>query len=53
VHKSRLSGLIVEKSPVKDILMVEKSPVKQEVNDELEESKSAVKNNDFRNALGI
>ncbi len=53
MHKSRLSGLIVEKSPVKDILMVEKSPVKQEVNDELEESKSAVKNNDFRSALGI
>jgi hypothetical protein len=53
VHKSRLSGLIVEKSPVKDSLMVEKSPIKQEVNDDLEESKSAVKNNDFRSALGI
>ncbi len=53
MHKSRLSGLIVEKSPVKDSFMVEKSPVKQEFTDELEESKSSAKNNDFRSALGF
>ncbi len=62
MHKLRLSSLVVEKLPAKEEVFFKPAkeevffkPAKEEVffKDEPEESKSAVKDNDFHTALGF